>query len=109
MYLGRLFGLIPALNSVTAPGGVMRPMRPPKISANHRLPSEPVAMPNGLASGLIPSPSGPAAMPSGPLLGVIPSPNSVTTPSGVMRPMRSTAGYVNHRLPSRPTEGRLRA
>ena len=34
-------------------------------------------------------PSGPAAMPKGCCLRVMPAENSVTTPAGVMRPIRS--------------------
>ena len=58
-------------------------MRPPLRSANHaRL-------------------SGPSAMPIGSALARIP-PNSVTAPPGVMRPIWSDPGSVNHRLPSAP-------
>ena len=67
----------------------MRPIRLPSNSVNHRLPS------------------GPAVIPSGALPSLIPSENSVTTPLGVMRPMRFPArparlNSVNQRLPSGP-------
>jgi hypothetical protein len=61
----------------------MRPMLSPSTSANHRLPS------------------GPAAMLSGRLPAVMPALYSVTTPRGVIRPIRSACS-VNHRLPSGP-------
>ena len=76
--------VMPALNSVTTPSGVIRPIRLPYRSVNHRLPS------------------GPAVMPAGPAPAVMPALNSVTTPSGVIRPIRLPLNSVNHRLPSGP-------
>ena len=38
---------MPALNSVTTPAGVIRPIRLPLIPVNHRLPSGPAVMPQG--------------------------------------------------------------
>ena len=75
---------MPALNSVTTPAGVIRPIRSPATSVNHRLPS------------------GPAVMPKGSEPAVMPALNSVTTPAGVIRPIRLPANSVNHRLPSGP-------
>ena len=76
---------MPAENSVTAPAGVIRPIRPARsYSVNQRLPS------------------GPAAIPAGPLFGVMPAENSVTTPAGVIRPIRFPLYSVNQRLPSGP-------
>ena len=69
---GPLLGVMPALNSVTVPPGVIRPIRsPPHFSVNQRLPS------------------GPAVIPAGTLLGVMPALNSVTVPLGVIRPIWS--------------------
>src|SRR5205807_4937610 len=76
-------GVMPAENCVIAPDGVIRPMRSPLSSVNHRLPS------------------GPAVIPSGPSSAGDPT-NSVTTPAGVMRPMELRPNSVNHRLPSGP-------
>src|SRR5262249_39060484 len=47
-------------------------------------------------------PSGPAVIPSGRLLAVMPVANSVTTPAGVIRSIRSLLSSVNQRLPSGP-------
>ena len=55
---------MPALNSVTVPAGVIRPIRSPVNSVNQRLPS------------------GPAAIPRGPAPAVMPALNSVTVPAG---------------------------
>ena len=52
------------------PAGVIRPMRLPVCSVNHRLPSGPAVIPVGAAAA--------AQAPV----------NSVTVPAGVMRPMR---------------------
>src|SRR5882757_7698185 len=87
-----LWALIPLLNSVTVPLGVIRPIRWWSSSVNHRLPSEPAAIPTGLLSVVI-----------RPL-------NSVMAPLGVIRPIRSLDCSVNHTLPSRPVvipKGRL--
>src|SRR6266550_3212246 len=62
---------------------VIRPIRLIN-SVNHRLPSGPAVM----ASGVAPA--------------VMPALNSVTTPSGVIRPIRLPLCSVNHRLPSGP-------
>src|ERR1035437_3864843 len=67
-----------------APAGVMRPIRWPLNSVNHRVPSDP------------------AAMPSGPLPAVKPVEYSVMTPAVVMRPIRLPLNSVNHRAPSDP-------
>ncbi len=56
--------VMPALNSVTTPVGVIRPIRLPTYSVNHRLPSGPAVMPQGCAPA------------------VMPALNSVTTPAG---------------------------
>src|SRR5262249_44566976 len=68
---------------------VIRPIRLPPGSVNHRLPSGPAVMPLGYARRLMPAL------------------NSVTTPSGVIRPIRSLAPRslprsVNQTLPSGP-------
>src|SRR5947209_6088881 len=107
--------LMPLANSVTVPAGVMRPMRFPPDSVNHRLPSgpdvicsgeRPVALPNSvtvparvmrpirsaLSSVNQRLPSGPAAIPTGRALREMPAANSVITPAGVIRPMRPTPG-----------------
>src|SRR6266702_8090406 len=65
------------------PVGVMRPIRFPASSVNHRLPSGPAVIP----WGLLPD-EGTAT--------------SVTVPVGVMRPIWFPASSVNHRLPSGP-------
>src|SRR4051794_23681637 len=66
----------------------MRPIRP-LASVNQRLPSGPAVIPTGWRS----TENGP-----GGAIG-----NSVTTPSGVIRPMRpGLANSVNHKLPSGP-------
>ena len=75
--------MMPAVNSVTTPAGVMRPMPRRCSSVNQRLPS------------------GPRVMPSGRLPGVMPAQNSVTTPAGVIRPMRPPSS-ANQTLPSGP-------
>lgn len=82
--MGKLPALTPGANSVTAPAGVMRATRSPSVWVNHRLPS------------------GPAVIPEGLLPEVIPSENSVTTPAGVIRPTWFAPDSVNHRLPSGP-------
>ena len=75
---------MPAVNSVTAPLGVIRPIRSPNSSVNQRLPS------------------GPAVIPTGLLPAVMPVANSVTAPAGVIRPIRLPTCSVNQRLPSGP-------
>ena len=80
---GNAPAVMPALNSVMTPLGVMRPIRLPVSSANHRLPSGPAVMPCAFAPAVSPL-------------------NSVTTPSGVMRPIRLPVSSVNQRLPSGP-------
>ena len=78
------------LNSVTTPAGVIRAIRLPRYSVNHRLPSGPAVMPKGSVSNENP--------------GVTPPVNSVTTPAGVTRPIRpGLATSVNQRLPSGPS------
>ena len=73
------------MNSVIAPAGVMRPIRPGlACSVNQRLPS------------------GPGAIPSGEELLVRPVVNSVIAPVGVIRPIAGFAFSVNQRLPSGP-------
>ena len=67
---------MPAVNSVTAPDGVMRPIAARLVSVNQRLPS------------------GPGVMLRGPELGVTPAENSVMTPLGVMRAMRPGVGEL---------------
>jgi len=47
-------------------------------------------------------PSGPAVMSVSWLLAEVPALNSVTTPSGVIRPIRLSVSSVNQRLPSGP-------
>jgi hypothetical protein len=55
MLVGWAFGVSPAVNSVTCPAGVMRPIRPGSAaSVNQRLPSEPAAMSVGVAPGVTP-------------------------------------------------------
>ncbi len=76
--------MMPAVNSVTTPAGVIRPIRLPSNSVNQRLPSGPAAIPVGRAAG------GDAGG------------NSVTTPAGVIRPIRLPENSVNQRLPSGP-------
>ena len=48
-------GLRPALNSVTTPAGVMRPIRLPVCSENQMLPSGPRAIPRGDGAGGMPA------------------------------------------------------
>ena len=70
---------------MTTPSGVIRPMWPsPNCSVNQRFPSGPVVIEVRRASGLIPAL------------------NSVTVPSGVMRPMVLFGDSVNQRFPSGP-------
>ena len=90
MPIGPLPAVMPLLNSVTAPAGVMRPMRLPLCSVNQRLPS------------------GPAAMPVGPLLAEMPLLNSVTVPAGVMRPMRLPVGLGEPEVAVRPRRDAVR-
>ena len=79
---------------MTTPSGVIRPIRltkqhpPKKLRCDfvyQRLPSGPAVMPNGPAETMV--------------LLVL---NSVTTPSGVIRPIRPMPLSVNQRLPSGP-------
>src|SRR5262249_60041633 len=79
---GRVWGGMPAENSVIPPGGVIRPIRLLPNSANQRLPS------------------GPAVISAGSLRNG--SENWVTTPAGVIRPIRSARVSANQRLPSGP-------
>ena len=77
-------GAMPAVNRVTTPAVVMRPIAAvAPDSVNHSAPSEPAAIPRGAA----PAVSGA---------------NSITTPAGVMRPMRFWLVSANQRLPSGP-------
>ena len=78
---GRQPGVRPWENSVTAPSGVMRPMRLMWASENHTFPS------------------GPAKMPSGPAPAVGTG-NSVMAPAVVIRPIRLPAFSQNHSAPS---------
>ena len=66
-----------------SPDVVMRPMRLPLNSVNHKLPSGPAVMPNGW---LPPAGSG----------------NSVIAPAVVLRAILLPLNSVNHRLPSGP-------
>ena len=70
MARGALPGLMPTLNSVTVPEGVIRATRSPSDSVNQTLPS------------------GPAAIPVGALLALMPALNSLTAPAGVILPTR---------------------
>ena len=81
---GKLPGVNPDMNSVTAPSVVIRPMRLPLDSVNQS------------------APSGPATIPLSSAPAVIPVLNSVIVPSVVMRPMRSPYCSVNQRFPSGP-------
>src|SRR5215475_8023330 len=78
---GRQPGVRPFVNSVTAPPGVMRPMRLTWASENHTFPS------------------GPATMPSGPAP-TVGTGNSVTAPDVVIRPILLPAFSQNHNAPS---------
>ena len=82
MPIGTEPAVIPTLNSVMTPAGVIRPMRLPLDSVNQRLPSGPRVMSKGSAGD------------------VRPTLNSVTTPSGVMRPIPGMFASVNHRFPT---------
>src|SRR5919198_6541699 len=108
-------------NSVTVPAGVMRPILLALASVNQRLPSGPGVIQKGLPFGSIPVenscpsarvvirptlptssanhrlPSGPLAIPRRLLWVLIPEPvdQSVTLPSGVMRPTRLPEYAVN--------------
>ena len=76
---------MPALNSVTTPSGVIRPIRLKlECSVNHRLPSGPAVMSRGARTG------GDAGAELG------------DDPERVIRPIRSPPSSVNHRLPSGP-------
>jgi hypothetical protein len=68
MEVRRASGPMPALNSVTVPSGVIRPMVLFGDSVNQTLPSGPAVMPSTLPPALMPAP------------------NMVMAPSGVMRP-----------------------
>src|SRR6516164_3600975 len=78
---GRQPGVRPFENSVTAPSGVMRPMRLTLPSENQMFPSGPATMPSGPAS----------AVGTG---------NSVTAPDVVIRPTLLPAFSQNHSVPS---------
>src|SRR5262249_9014994 len=69
-------------NSVIAPAVLMRPIRSPAISVNHKAPSGPGAIPPGLP------PEGSA--------------NSAGLPPGVKRPILLLLTSVNQRFPSGP-------
>src|SRR5947208_10018616 len=66
----------------------MRPILSPLNSVNHRLPSGPAAMPNGLQPNLFPH--------------LVGRGNEAKLPPVVMRPMVFPKDKVNHRLPSDP-------
>src|SRR6266566_2866877 len=66
----------------------MRPILSPLNSVNHRLPSGPAAMPNGLQPNLFPH--------------LVGRGNEAKLPPVVMRPMLFPKDKVNHRLPSGP-------
>ena len=73
---------MPERNSVTVPPGVIRATRRRLLSMNHRMPSDPVAIPAGTLSR------------------AIPAENSLTTPVGLIRPTRLPCASVNQRWPS---------
>src|SRR2546423_15272193 len=66
----------------------MRPILSPLNSVNHRLPSGPAVMPNGLQPNLFPH--------------LVGRGNEAKLPPMVMRPMLFPKDKVNHRLPSGP-------
>ena len=68
---------------MNAPVGVIRPILFPLFSVNHRLPSAPAAISNGVLFAV----------------GIV---NSVIVPVGVIRPILSPLVSVNHTLPSAP-------
>ena len=78
---GRQPGVSPCENSVTAPAGVMRPMRLRWASENHTFPSGPATIPSGPAS----------AVGTG---------NSVIAPDVAIRPILLPAFSQNHNAPS---------
>lgn len=83
--VGLLSVVSPLENSVIAPDGVIRPMRPGRdFWVNHRLLSGPATIPLGLASE------------------ASPLENSGTVPADVMRPIASASPSVNHTFPSGP-------
>ena len=112
MPLGLLPGAMPTENSVTTPAVVIRPIRLPSYSVNQRLPSGPARCRRARhaadadrelgdhASVVIrpirlPSVSVNQRLPSGPAVMIVEAAvagdageNSVTTPAGVMRPIR---------------------
>ncbi len=75
---------------MTVPPGVIRPIRLPVCSVNQRLPSGPVAMPNG------------------PLLAVM-TENSVIVPRGVMRPILCRSCLSEPEIAVRPRRDAVRA
>ena len=119
--------LMPWVNSVTTPVGVMRPIRAAVsvLSVNQRLPSGPLVICHGAAPGSNPAantdssvpevvirpiacdsvnqmfPSGPAVIHHGPCPGSA-TWNSVTTPCGVILPILPVLLSANHKLPSGP-------
>src|ERR1700730_12397682 len=84
MSKGELLG-VSAGYSLIVPEGVIRPMRLTPDSVNHRLPSDPAAIPLGLA----PAPAGSA--------------NSESANDDVLsRPIFPVPSSVNHKAPSGP-------
>ncbi len=123
---GRLPGVMPVLNSVTLPSGVMRPIWPASLSENQILPSGPAKMPSGPAADvgrgkrvisprivMRPTlfaflaqnqmlPSGPAAMPIG-VASASGSGNSVNVPAPTSRrPILEAPLSQNHSCRSGP-------
>jgi hypothetical protein len=85
MSLGAMFGVRPAVNSVTTPSVVMRPIRPGS------------ALPVNQSA-----PSGPVAIELRSLPGVMPAVKCVIVPVVVMRPTNSGLWLTNQRFPSGP-------
>src|SRR3954451_24517864 len=77
-------------NSTNTPAVVIRPIRFPRVSANHRAPSGPTAIPKGARSRAPP----PAVS--------VGSGNSAMSPVLVIRPILLPSHSVNHRTPSGP-------
>src|SRR5205823_14110892 len=78
--------LFRSLYSVTAPAGVILPIRSSPSSVNHRLPS------------------GPAAMPVGRLSAAMPLVNSLTVPVRVILPIASFPSSANQRSEEHTSE-----
>ena len=127
MESGLLPGVMPSLNEVIAPSGVMRPIWLTSVCENQMLPSGPAIIASGPAFGvgrgnsvivppvvmrpiLLPvfsanqnAPSGPSMMPIGVAFGVGRS-NSVNAyVLGSSRPIFEAPLSQNHRQPSRPS------